>query len=157
MLNVSSSACSILLSFYVSIPFCVCLHPCRFRAAWLAASPDLTERHGPASGDRPDIPCVYGIEGRTSTGREAVLKAVRLPEASSRTLVLLFPRPGTPVPKAWECRSRPSGTMFPVLLCFAHTAWCVYLQLNSRTFLSSTYPSRWSLIWTGPQPDGQPV
>ena len=32
-----------------------------------------------------------------------------------------------------------------------------YLQLKSRTFLSSMNPSRWSLICTGPQPDGQPV
>ena len=32
-----------------------------------------------------------------------------------------------------------------------------YLQLKSRTFLSSMYPSKWSLICTGPQPDGQPV
>ena len=38
-----------------------------------------------------------------------------------------------------------------------HLLSLVYLQLKSRTFLSSMYPSKWSLICTGPQPDGQPV
>ena len=38
-----------------------------------------------------------------------------------------------------------------------HLLSLVYLQLKSRTFLSSMNPSKWSLICTGPQPDGQPV
>lgn len=38
-----------------------------------------------------------------------------------------------------------------------HLLSLVYLQLKSRTFLSSMYPSKWSLICTGPQPDEQPV
>lgn len=38
-----------------------------------------------------------------------------------------------------------------------HLLSLVYLQLKLRTFLSSMYPSKWSLICTGPQPDGQPV
>ena len=38
-----------------------------------------------------------------------------------------------------------------------HLLSLAYLQLKSRTFLSSMNPSKWSLICTGPQPDGQPV
>ena len=79
-----------------------------------------------------------------------------LPFCSFFSLLIIFPFSllgGTRVgsfPPPWgraRVRARGLGGYF---LFF-------YLHLNSSTFLSSRYPSKWSSICTGPTPAGVPV